>query len=71
MNHSAQHGLAFDLSNSGACIYAQREYAKGDVIKVFCKDFGDAPAKASVCWCKKVDERLFKIGLHFNGNISA
>ena len=68
ISQAAQHGLAFDLSDSGACIYAQQEYAEGDVIKIFCKDFGDTPAKASVCWCRKLDERLFKVGLKFNTN---
>ena len=66
INNIAQHGLAFDLSDSGACIYAQQEYSEGDTIKIFCKDFGDAPAKANVCWCKKIDDRLYKVGLRFN-----
>jgi hypothetical protein len=65
INQAAQNGLAFDLSIDGACIYTQQEYDENDSVKVFCKKFGDEPIKATIRWCKKVDERLFKIGLSF------
>lgn len=71
VGQTAQHGLAVDMSSSGACIYSQQEYAEGDVLKVFCKEFGDTPAKADICWCRKIDERLFKVGLKFNSNGSS
>lgn len=64
---SAQNGLAFDISTSGACIYTQQEFKEDDTIKIFCSKFGDMPVQSSVRWCKKVDDRLFKIGVSFTG----
>lgn len=63
---TAQNGLAFDISTSGACIYTQREFAEGETVDVFCSKFGDVPIKSTVRWCKKVDERLYKTGVSFN-----
>lgn len=68
ISKAAQHGLAFDISNSGACIYSQQSFAEGDYVKIFCSNFGDTPIKATVRWCKKMDDRLFKVGLSFNGS---
>jgi hypothetical protein len=66
INQTAQNGLAFDISSSGACIYTHQEFKEKDSIKVFSQKFGDRPIKATVRWCRKVDDALFKVGLSFN-----
>jgi hypothetical protein len=66
VSQAAQNGLAFDISSSGACIYTHQEFNEGDSIKVFSQKFGDRPIKATVRWCRKVDDALFKVGLAFN-----
>jgi hypothetical protein len=65
LSQAAQNGLAFDLSKTGACIYTQKEFSQGETIKVLCKKYGDAPIKSEICWCKKLDDNLFKVGLKF------
>jgi hypothetical protein len=68
LDTAAQNGLAFDLSGGGACIYSQRKFEEDDMIKVFCVKFGDKPMMARVRWSKKVDDKLYKIGLSFDEN---
>lgn len=68
-NSMAQNGLAYDISTSGACIYTQQQFAEGETINVFCSKFGDAPIKSTVRWCKKVDERLYKVGVSFEAEM--
>jgi len=70
VGNTAQNGLAFDFSDNGACIYTQQHLSQSDTIKVLSDKFGDSPRKATVRWCKKLDENLFKVGLSFNGNSS-
>lgn len=65
LNNSAKNGIAFDVSASGACIYTQREFDQDEIVKFFCKGFGEKPRKAIIKWCKKVDDRLFKVGVLF------
>jgi len=69
ITEAAQNGLAFDISRAGACIYTQQEFLEGDTIKVYCSKFGDMPIKTSVRWCRKVDDRLFKVGVSFSSQM--
>lgn len=65
LQQDAQYGLAFDVSNDGACIYTQQQFATDDSIKLFCAKFGEEPRSAYVKWCRRIDENLFKVGVSF------
>jgi len=58
-------GMTVNLSNSGLCLYVFSPHAKGDHIIIRKGLRVDRPAR--ILWHRKLDDRLFKIGLKFTG----
>jgi len=58
--------MVADVSKSGACLYTQRRYGRGEVISVCSKAFGSELREATVRWIRLVSDGVYKIGISLN-----
>jgi hypothetical protein len=56
-------GITANLSHSGLCLYVFKPHKKGDSIVIRKGLRADRPA--TVLWHRRLDDRLFKVGLRF------
>ena len=60
-------GLVNNMSSSGICAYVQEDFPEGAVVSVYSRNFSTkGPRVASVRWCSRLTDDLYKIGLFFN-----
>ena len=60
-------GLVANISGSGLCAYVQEAFDDGAVVSVYSKSFSTkGPRVASVRWCSRLTDDLYKVGLFFD-----
>lgn len=59
-------GLVTNVSKSGLCAYVQEEFTAGENVSVYSQSFDTrGPRVASVRWCIRFVDDLYKVGLLF------
>jgi hypothetical protein len=58
-------GVTTNISMDGACIHVFNELEKGLNITIHGKGFGDNHKNATVKWCKKIHNDIYRAGLFF------
>lgn len=60
-------GLVTNISSSGLCAYVQEIFDNGSVVSVYSKNFSSkGPRVASIRWCTRITDDLYRIGLYFS-----
>lgn len=59
-------GLVANVSKVGLCAYVQDEFTPGEEVSVYSRNFDTrGPRVASVRWCTRFIDDLYKVGLLF------
>jgi hypothetical protein len=56
-------GMTADFSESGLGLYSPQAMNPGAVLEIECQDIWETPKKFTVCWCNRVSNNFYRIGL--------
>jgi len=60
-------GLVANMSSSGLCAYVQDMFDDGTLVSVYSNNFSSkGPRVASVRWCSRLTDDLYRVGLFFS-----
>ncbi len=59
-------GVTINISSSGVAFYTHREVAKGMGLRIKGAGMWNGVRYATVRWCEKVENGIYKIGLSFD-----
>lgn len=59
-------GLTTNLSRRGLGFYTYLPFCKGQALTVLGRNISKRPIPATVRWCFKISDHIFKVGLMFN-----